>query len=48
MRLICAVLRFNERPEFAKALAAADKFGKFGLDERDPAKLAPEIPIGLI
>jgi hypothetical protein len=42
------VLRFTEPPEFAKAFAAAEKFGKFGLDERDPAKLASEIQIGLI
>ena len=34
--------------EFAKAFVAADEFGKFGLDERDPAKLAPEIQIGQI
>ena len=38
------MLRFTERPEFAKAFATADKFWKFGLDERDPAKLAPEAP----
>jgi hypothetical protein len=42
------VLRFTERAEFAKAFAAADKSGKFELDERDPEKLVPEIQIGLI